>query len=329
MKISLIPSKAYEHEALATLPQLLGQDSTSRVCLPTALHFDAHTHTVVIEDVGALPSLKEFLSKETPTSVCQQIGSDLGQFLAQVHLLSATRPSVLRKFGTNEAAKQLSALVYFNQLPSAAAKYGHSEPFIAEAAAEGEREVLEPGEDVVLTLGDFWTGNVLVLPSSAGRESGVARLFALDFELCKPGTAAFDIGQMAAEMYCLAKFKDWEKGMALLEGFLGTYRDAISNAGMDQESEGDEEGYARRIGGDVVADMSSSRPARRLVDPAKVSIRIGAHLVVMGPMGWAKTAGDLGVRELAEEGVELIRTGWSKDVATLKDSMVGTLYLRA
>ncbi|CAG8617461.1 4915_t:CDS:2 [Scutellospora calospora] len=65
-----------------------------------------------------------------------------------------------------------------------------------------EVEVLTANE--VWTIGDFWTGNVLV---SSPDDQSVPKLTVLDFELAKPGTAAFDVGQMGAEMLCLAHFR--------------------------------------------------------------------------------------------------------------------------
>jgi hypothetical protein len=57
-------------------------------------------------------------------------------------------------------ARNVSSSVYFAALPAAAEKFGYTQPFIAEAAQVAANEVLTANE--VRTLGDFWTGNVLV-----------------------------------------------------------------------------------------------------------------------------------------------------------------------
>lgn len=64
----------------------------------------------------------------------------------------------------------------------------------------------------MLTLGDFWTGNVLV---ASGSDITVS-LYVVDLELAKPGTAEFDVGQMGAEMYCFEYFRDQRTTAILL-----------------------------------------------------------------------------------------------------------------
>lgn len=143
----------------------------------------------------------------------------------------------------------------------------------------------------MLTIGDFWTGNVLVDDAEANMQSDNSfKLWAVDFELAKPGTAAFDVGQMAAEIACIARFRDEKNGMALLESFLRAYK------------------------------------SKREVDPAKVAIRIGAHWITMGQMGWGQVAGEEGIKNLVADGVELVRAGWKADASFLRQSVVGTLY---
>ena len=139
----------------------------------------------------------------------------------------------------------------------------------------------------VLTLGDFWTGNVLVDHGEAEHE---LKLTVLDFELSKPGTAEFDVGQMAAEMYCLSAFRDQERGSALLDSFLKAYRQS------------------------------------RNVDAAKVAIRIGAHLFVIMPSAWSTEASQDKIEDALAIGAELVRIGVEKDVDGLRGSMLHELF---
>lgn len=46
----------------------------------------------------------------------------------------------------------------------------------------------------------------------------------LDLELAKPGTAAFDIGHMGAEMLCLVRFRHQNQGSLLLRTFFKACR---------------------------------------------------------------------------------------------------------
>lgn len=241
-----------------------------------------------MKDAGELPSLKAWLQPTSPSSQVQSIGKSLGSYLAHTHNQTATDSTLKSTFNTNDTAKHISSLVYYAQLPAAAAQHGHSEPFITAAAKAAEAEVLN--SDEVWTLGDFWTGNVLV-SSTTGDDQSEPALTVLDLELAKPGTAAFDVGQMAAEMLCLARFRCAEKGGLLLKSFLDAYK-------------------AERQG---------------VVDVAGVAIRVGAHLVTMMPRAWREEAGDDGVKKGVEEGVQLIRMGWEKDEEGLRRSAVGTL----
>ncbi|KAM0719683.1 hypothetical protein Q7P37_003814 [Cladosporium fusiforme] len=278
----------YEAKALFFLTQAHFVTKFPRISAPTLLHYNQTNHTLLMKDAGALPSLKSWLQPTSPSTQVRSIGKSLGSYLAHIHNQTATDATLKAAFNTNNTAKQVSSFVYYAGLPAAAAEHGHSEPFIAAAAKAAEAEVLD--SDEVWTLGDFWTGNVLV-SAATGEDQSEPSLTVLDLELAKPGTAAFDVGQMAAEMLCLARFRSAEKGGLLLESFLEAYE-------------------AERLGG---------------VDAAGVAVRVGAHLVTMMPRAWKAEAGEDGVMNGVEEGVELIRMGWERDEDGLRKSAVGIL----
>ena len=127
----------------------------------------------------------------------------------------------------------------------------------------------------------------------SGKSAADIHLYVLDLELAKPGTAEFDIGQMAAEMWCLATFRKGarEQSLKLIDAFLSSY------------------GATRSVG----------------VDAAKVAIRIGAHLIVMMPMAWSSEVGKERIREAAAEGREFVRMGWERDEEALARSILGPL----
>ncbi|KAJ7049512.1 kinase-like domain-containing protein [Mycena amicta] len=64
-----------------------------------------------------------------------------------------------------------------------------------------------------LTMGDFWTGNVIV-----------ANI--IDWELAKPGVLALDVSQFCAEVHCISVFKPEkaDSANALIRAFLTEYR---------------------------------------------------------------------------------------------------------
>ncbi|KAI9659368.1 MAG: hypothetical protein M1821_001626 [Bathelium mastoideum] len=274
----------FESKMLNLFSQLDWQGD-SIVHVPKILQRDEERHVLVLEDAGPLPSLKLWFTAVVDASTCVAIGSALGAFLAKFHNSTAGQRELMSGFTDNATAKNLSSTLYFGRLPGAAAEFGFTDDCFKEAAKVGEREVWQ-SEDV-LTLGDFWTGNILVSTQPE------LRLFALDFELAKPGTAAFDVGQMAAEMYCLAAFKDHHKGLVMLEAFLEAYM-----KGREGESS---------------------------VDATKVAVRIGAHLLVVMPRAWNNEVDDGRICEVVKVGAELVRIGWEGNLEKLGTSIVRPL----
>lgn len=172
-----------------------------------------------MEDVGNIASLKSWLTVDSPRDQVSSVGRGLGAYLAHVHNTTVNDSATKEAFSSNAIGKEVSSSVYYAGLPVEARKFGYTQPFITAAAKFAENEVLTANE--VWTLGDFWTGNVLV---SAPSEHSEPKLTVLDLELAKPGTAAFDIGQMGAEMLCLARFRSEDRGSLLLRTFFQAYK---------------------------------------------------------------------------------------------------------
>ena len=239
-----------------------------------------------MEDMGDLPSLKTWLQTTSTAGQITSIGRTLGMYLANLHNEATVESWVDGTACSNVVGRNLSSSVYFGGLAAAAAKYGYTDSWIATAANAAMVEVLTANE--VWTIGDFWTGNVLI---SAPEDQSAPKLAVLDFELAKPGTAAFDVGQMAAEMLCLAHFRCPEQAHLLLRTFFEAYR----------------------------AERKTS------VDAAAVAIRIGAHFFTIMPRAWMPEFGETKVRLALEQGFELLKIGWERDEAALRKSIVGVL----
>jgi len=254
---------------------------------PKLIHYDKANHVLIMEDVGQLLSLKEWMQPEVDRTMAQTIGQTLGSYLAGIHNITQQDKRLLADFDGNGTARQLSSKLYFGTLVERAARFGHTDSFIGDAAKVGEYEVLYSYD--VLTLGDFWTGNILV----SGTSQEDIRLFVIDLELSKPGTAEFDIGQMAAEMYCLATFRNHanDQSLAMLEAFLVAYK------------------ATRKV----------------TVDAAKVAVRLGSHWLVIMPMAWAAEATPDQIRTATFEGRELARMGWERDTAALRSTVLDPL----
>lgn len=249
---------------------------------PNIMFFDKNDWVLVLEDVGNVPSLKGWLKPPVDINLAISKGKALGRHLASIHNKTAGKYAVLAEFAGNATAKSLSSAVYFKRLPQVADSLGFPSEHIRQAAEQGEKDVLEASD--VLTLGDFWTGNVLV------GDDGT--LFVLDLELAKPGTAEFDIGQMAAELYCVAAFRDRQLGIGVLDAFLQSYRETRSVA----------------------------------VDVAKVAIRIGAHLMVIMPNAWrSEAASEEDIDEQLRVANELVKIGVNREMEGLRGSILKPL----
>ena len=61
------------------------------------------------------------------------------------------------------------------------------------------------------------------------------------------------------------------------------------------------------------------------MDAAGVAIRIAAHLFTMMPKAWKAEAGEEKVKAALQQGYELLKTGWQRDEADLRNSIVGVL----
>lgn len=248
------------------------------------------SNVVLLEDVGGWPTLKQWLQSSSPLPTVKLIGNALGRFLATVHNVTAGDAAIKAEFATNKTAMALSSALFFGNLPKNAEQRGYTDAFIREAAVVAKEEVLTSRD--VLTLGDFWAGNVLVSEQqSTDDEEPTVQLYALDFELAKPGTAVFDIGQMAAEMYFLALFRDLDAGTALLDAFLHSYK-AESQAKVDVD---------------------------------KLAVRVGAHFIAIAPNAWGAQVGEEAIENVVKLGVEMIRIGHERDEEALGRSILRSL----
>ena len=216
---NLTASQVYEAKALEFLGKLPVNTKAAPVRVAHLLAFDSDNHNLIMEDAGNVPSLKSWLTADSPRDQVTSVGRGLGSYLAHVHNTTANDLAAKEAFSSNIIGKNVSSSVYYGGLPAAARKFGYTQSFIAPAAEFAEKEVMTANE--VLTLGDFWTGNVLV---SAPSGQGEPMLTVHDLELAKPGTAAFDIGQMGAEMLCLVRFRSEEQGSLLLQNFFQAYK---------------------------------------------------------------------------------------------------------
>jgi len=147
---------------------------------------------------------------------------------------------------------------------------------------------------VTLTMGDFWTGNIIVCLGDTNNDSQLSleRVYVLDWELAKPGLAGLDVGQFCAEMHLLRRFSPLcdESVTTTLNAFFEAYRNEFE------------------VGVEIVKDAA---------------VHVGAHLVAWTPrVPWG---GKERTRDVVNEGVEYLVEGYTGTREWLGGSIVGPL----
>lgn len=200
---------------------------------PTLHHYDPEAHVLIMEDRGADAHTLKQLIKDNLLDVpaCQVIGHALGTFLATVHRECTKDVALMRELDGNAEMKKLSAFATYGRLVSTLTgeRKGHAgeslfDPPLLESLPGGCVQTVEEiaqetaqaivGADAgsVFTMGDFWTGNIVVRTrTDTDTDTGamtVERIFVIDWELTKPGLPFLDFGQFVAEMHTLRRFHE-------------------------------------------------------------------------------------------------------------------------
>ncbi|KAJ7114908.1 kinase-like domain-containing protein [Mycena epipterygia] len=268
--LSIIERQTFEAKALEKIKQDL---DSGLATVPTLHHFDEHAHVIIMDDCGVQSlNLKELMLTATPSpAVAREIGLALGQFLGRVHAWGTADPVMLDVFDQNKQARKITAWITYERiistlttdnLPAVALIPGG----VPDSTLDAIRGIVDEripeiyNSRATLTMGDFWTGNVMVSLNPAAdsdTEASLERVRVIDWELVKPGIAALDVGQFCAEMHTLTLFKPHTTApaSALIDAFLTSYR------------------------------AHCGAMASRMTNVA--AIHMGAHLVVITPwVGW-------------------------------------------
>ncbi|KAK7051884.1 APH domain-containing protein [Favolaschia claudopus] len=239
--------QTFEVEALRQVKQHVVSSSSSAgglsaATVPEVYHFDEEAHVIIMEDCGeGSMNLKALMMGANAPSVevAREIGRALGEFLGRLHAWGAREENskVLDTFFENAQGKAITSWITYGRListltstpPHPAVSLLPEFP-VPESDLDDIRAIIsERTEEIqtsreTLTMGDFWTGNVMV---NLRANSSLDSVYVIDWELAKAGVAALDVGQFCAEMLCLDVFrkaKAGESARALIEEFLGAYR---------------------------------------------------------------------------------------------------------
>jgi hypothetical protein len=294
----------FEVEALRRLKTLL--DPGSLVTVPTVHLYDATLRVVVMDDCGeSSVSLKQYLLETPPSlSLAQKIGDGLGKFLRCLHDWNKSEPSVIEYFDGNKQARNISAMITYgvvidiltgaNLLPLLLdPPLSPSSPDTAAIKAladERTNEILNRKD--VVTMGDFWPGNILLDLDPTSPDT-IKHIYVVDWELVKPGLAGLDVGQFSAEIQSVAFFYPQSKAAAreVLTAFLSSYR----HSGTEVDAE--------------VARVAATHA--------------GVHLATWTPrVGWG---GAQETKEAVVEGIKLMLEGHHASEEWLLNSFVRPL----
>ncbi|OCB87136.1 hypothetical protein A7U60_g5873 [Sanghuangporus baumii] len=295
-----------EVAALKHVRAFLPADSLATV--PAVYYHDTIAHVLIMEDAGPNSRNLKDLLRESPLSksASRELGTALGRFLAALHVRGSAEselPDAVRK---NDDGRRITSWITYGQLldtlKHSTQNTGLIEPPLAgvEAPSEAEIEEISALADATIkkiyeaqkpfTMGDFWTGNVIVRSTDNGV---IERVFVVDWELAKPGTAFIDFAQFVAEMHTLKRFHP--EATVSIDSTLRTYAEAY-NKGV-------------RIDEKFIKGAAS---------------HVGAHMIAVTPniLNWGskKTT-----RKVFIEGIEYVLGGIRGDEEWLKASAVGGL----
>ncbi|KAJ6452082.1 kinase-like domain-containing protein [Mycena sanguinolenta] len=234
-----IERQAFEAGAMQKIKEDL--DCGPLAAVPVVYHFDGTAHVIIMEDTGEKSrNLKALMSSAPlPVPVAQEIGRALGQFLGKLHSWAAIDPKVVDFFDQNQQAKRITSWITYGRLiPCLVTDKLPAVALLPEPVCESDLDdiraiIAERTSEIfncrdTLTMGDFWTGNIMVNldTDAATGTTSFGGVYIIDWELAKAGVAALDVGQFCAEMLSLILFKPHavESAKALIEAFLTEYR---------------------------------------------------------------------------------------------------------
>ncbi|KAL8706537.1 MAG: hypothetical protein Q9201_000410 [Fulgogasparrea decipioides] len=267
----------FENTAMTKIAKLI-TPKMSPVRVPKIIKYDEEFKVLLMTHAGA-ENLKEAYGKHDLLHV-SKVGRQLGEWLATLHHSTKETDS---GEGGNPTGKAMYRWAY-SHLAQVAEHYGLDVEFCK--YIDGKYGSLLQTDDDCVCHGDFWPGNVLL-------EEG--KLTVVDWEMCRRGCGATDVGQFSAEAYLLDRFCG---GRGVQHAFLQGYREKMLAFGVDIAEERE---FAKRV-----------------------AVHMGVHLAFWpASVKWAEQEETKAVIEL---GHELIRHGDEEDLDWLgKNLLTGLL----
>lgn len=201
----------FEHKAMEEVAKLITPEM-SRVRVPKMIRYDEAFKVLMMSYAGK-KHLKDAYGD--PELDIPRLGRQLGEWLATLH--QSTKETNIGEDG-NPIGKTIYRWAY-SHLAQVAEQYELDVEF-SKHIDEKYGSLLQTDDDCVCH-GDFWPGNVLVGKNDV--------MTVVDWEMCRRGCGATDVGQFSAEAYLLDKFCG---GRGLRDAFLQGYYDKLSTFGV-------------------------------------------------------------------------------------------------
>lgn len=236
---------------------------SSAVRAPRLLDVNEEIPVLLMEDVGDVPSIDDWLRSQSPSAVQEAapaLGRRLGAFIGRLHARTCRREELAEAFDNRPMQETRFAVQY--QGVSGMLKRAR----ISDAGALGERAetlgetLLEPG--CCLTMGDLWPPSVLVAedgPCPNRREEGSrkpSRIRLIDWELAHYGRPLQDVAHWQAHLW-MQKHRAPSTAVAdavedLWSSFVEGYRGALGERKEDLWTDREEHDAAVHFGVEIL-----------------------------------------------------------------------------
>ena len=201
-------------------PILSGDDNL--VFVPQSLHYDVVHNALIVQDVGSLKTLMDYVTARPSLSseMAKLVGGQIGAFIARLHNIGRENKDhpEFNFFSGNIVGRTTAVQLYETIVPNAT-KYDIDDPIIPVVVQELIEEV--KASDETLIMADLWGGNILL---EFGKDSSdLAKIWVVDWELCKYGPPSLDMGYFLGDCFLLAQFQDEQVATAMRRAYLENY----------------------------------------------------------------------------------------------------------
>ncbi len=190
-------------EFLATNDDILAAQRNCRISIPKLLYMDIEQHVLVLEDLGSdLVILDEWLAPrphsgrvEPGSASCNSVAARVGIFMAALHTLDVSA-EVLDTF-VNPATSDLVKNEIVGNIRNQLEQFQPLDWDADEVSSAIRTQFEEKGGKDVFSIGDFWTGSILV-------NADGSNICIVDWEFAGAGKPLQDMTQLGQRLnlYC-------------------------------------------------------------------------------------------------------------------------------